>query len=442
MPRQLIAPTWIATVDPFDTLLVDHAVVVDGPRIEAIVPVDEARRRWPDAASTELPGHLLIPGLVNAHCHAGMTLLRGAGDDLPLQRWLAERIWPLEKALLGPDFVFDGSVLAIHEMLRGGVTTFCDMYFFPEETARAAQALGMRAVLGIPIVEFPTPWATRPDDALQRGLALRDRLRDDPSIRFSLAPHAPYTVADATFEKIASLAAETGLPIQCHLHETADEIRRSMDEHGCRPLRRLDRLGVVGPDLLAIHAVHVDDDDIALLARHRVTVAHCPHSNLKLASGLCPTDRLVEQGVRVAIGTDSTASNNRLDLLSEARLAALLAKGVSGDAAAWPARHALRAATLNGAQALGLGDEIGSIEAGKRADLAAIDLGQPDLLPLFDPVSQLIHCGGRTDVTHVWTDGRLVVHRRQLEEPDAALLASEVVARSRLWHNRIGEMIG
>ncbi|MFT4100530.1 MAG: TRZ/ATZ family hydrolase [Burkholderiaceae bacterium] len=442
MPRQLIAPTWIATVDPLDTLLVDHAVVVDGARIESVEPVDEARRRWPDAEPIELPGHLLIPGLVNVHCHTGMTLLRGAGEDLPLQRWLTERIWPLEKALLGPDFVFDGSVLAIHEMLRGGVTTFCDMYFFPEETARAARTLGMRAVLGIPVVEFPTPWATGPDDALQRGLALRDRLRDEPLIRFSLAPHAPYTVADATFEKIAALAAETGLPIQCHVHETADEIRRGLDEHGCRPLQRLARLGIVGPDLLAIHAVHLDDDDIALLARHEVTVAHCPHSNLKLASGLCPTARLVERGVRVGIGTDSAASNNRLDLLGETRLAALLAKGASGDAAAWPARHALRAATLTGARALGLADEIGSIETGKRADLTAIDLGRPDLLPLFDPVSQLLHCGGRTDVTHVWTDGRLVVRTRQLEEPDAASLVSEVVARSRLWHNRIGEMIG
>lgn len=442
MSVELLCPQWIAPVAPGHVVLTDHAVVVEGQRIAALLPADEARRRWPDGRVTELPGQLIIPGLVNLHCHAAMTLLRGVGDDLPLHDWLHKRIWPLEKALLGPQFVFDGSILAIQEMLRGGITCFADMYFHPDQTARAAQALGIRAALGIVVLEFPTSWGTGPADYLRKGLELRDRLRDDPAIRFTLAPHAPYSVSDDTFRRIASLAAEIGLPIHCHVHETAQEVQDSVREHGLRPLQRLERLGVVGPELIAVHAVHLDPRDIDTLARLGAHVAHCPHSNLKLASGLCPAGALLDAGVNVGIGTDGAASNNRLDLIGETRTATLLAKGLSGAADAWPAHQALHAATLGGAQALGWAHDIGSIEPGKLADLVAVDLRDPDFQPLSDPVSQLFHCADRTCVSHVWIGGHLVVFRRQLTDPSGASLVSEVVARSRLWHNQTGEMIG
>jgi len=437
----LLCPEWIAPVAPDPAVLAGHAVAVDGDRIVALMPRAQALTRYPQAERLDLPGHLLIPGLVNLHTHAPMALLRGVGDDLPLKTWLEGRIWPLEGRLMSADFVFDGAMLACAEMLLGGITCFNDMYVFPEQVAAAAAALGQRAALGIIAVEFPSAYGTGPAEYLRKGLELRDRLRDDPMVSFCLAPHAPYSVSDDSFGRIARLSAETGLPVHCHLHETAHEVAESIARTGRRPLQRLADLGLLGPELIAVHAVHLDDSDLRMLAEHGASVAHCPHSNLKLASGIAPVARMIEHGINLGIGTDGAASNNRLDLLSEGRTASLLAKGSTGDAAAFGAREVLHAMTLGGARALGIADRIGSIEAGKQADLVAVDLGGLAMMPVFDPVSQLVHCAGREQVSEVWVAGRHVVRKRQLGENDVRARIGEVVSRCGLWHNRIGEIL-
>ena len=335
-------------------MLERHAVAVRDGRIEAVVPVELARKRFALYPAIDLPEHALIPGLVNAHTHAAMSLMRGMADDMALMRWLQEHIWPAEAKHVSPQFVKDGTLLACAEMLRGGTTCFNDMYFFPESALEAALAANMRACLGAIVIDFPSPYAADPDDYLRKGLALRDRYADQPLLSFCLAPHAPYTVSDESFAKVAKLAAELDLPVHLHVHETADEVSRSEVEHGARPLERLHRLGLLGPGLIAVHAVHLSDAEIALLARHGCSVVHCPSSNLKLASGFAPVAALLEAGVNVALGTDGAASNNRLDMFQEMRTAALLAKAVAHDAESMPAHAALRAATLGGAAALGL----------------------------------------------------------------------------------------
>jgi 5-methylthioadenosine/S-adenosylhomocysteine deaminase len=440
-PARLLTPRWIAPAEPAGTVLHDHAVVLQGDRIQELLPTRLALERHPGAERVDLPDHLLIPGLVNLHSHAAMSLLRGVGEDLPLERWLRERVWPIEAKVMSEEFVYDGSMIACHEMVRGGITTFNDMYFFPEAVARAALAIGMRACVGIILIDFPSAYGTGSADYLRKGLALRDALRHEPTIEFTLAPHSPYTVSDDGLREIAKLSGELQLPIHTHVHETASEVQESLARHGARPLQRLAELGLVGPELIAVHAIHLDESDLQLLASHRASVAHCPHSNLKLGCGVAPTARMRELGIQVGIGTDGSASNNRLDCLAEARSAALLAKGARGDAAAWSAHDTLHAATLAGARALGLGDRIGSIVAGKQADLVAIDLSEVDVVPIHEPVSQLFHAAGREQVSHVWIAGELVVHKRQLTSPQSNQSFREVVARCRLWHNRLGVFV-
>ncbi|HWS75570.1 MAG TPA: TRZ/ATZ family hydrolase [Quisquiliibacterium sp.] len=438
---QLICPEWIAPVAPAPEVLAGHAVLVEGDRIAGLMPAGQARALHPSARCIELPGHLLVPGLVNLHTHASMSLLRGVGDDLPLQEWLEQRIWPLEGRLMSPEFVYDGALLACAEMALGGITCFNDMYFFPEQVASAASLLGMRAALGIIVIEFPSAYGSGAADYLRKGLELRDRLRDDPLFSFCLAPHAPYSVSDESFSRVARLAGETGMPVHCHLHETAGEVSESLARYGRRPLQRLADLGLLGPELIAVHAVHMDDTDLRMLAEHGASVAHCPHSNLKLASGIARVARMRELGINVGIGTDGAASNNRLDLIQEGRTAALLAKGSTGDPTALPAHEVLHAMTLGGARALGLSDRIGSIETGKAADLVAVDLSALQSAPVFDPVSQLVYAAGREQVSEVWIAGRAVVSKRQLAENEVRSRVSEVVGRVRVWHNRISEIL-
>jgi 5-methylthioadenosine/S-adenosylhomocysteine deaminase len=365
-----------------------------------------------------------------------MSLLRGVGDDLPLMRWLQERVWPLERALVNEAFVHDGSRLAAAEMLRAGTTCVSDMYFHPAAAARGLRSLGMRAVVGIIALEFPSSYATDADDYLHKGLAARDSLLDDPLVSFTLAPHAPYTVSDATLRRVAMLAEELDLPIHIHVHETTDEIDASLRQHGMRPLERLARLGLLSERLVAVHAVHLNDAEIAVLARHGASVVHCPASNLKLGSGIARVRDLLAAGVNLAIGTDGAASNNRLDTLADLRLAALLAKGASGDAAVLPAAQALECLTLDGARALRLDGQIGSIEAGKQADLVAIDLHQAETMPLYDPISHIVYAAGREHVTDVWVAGSHVVRKRRLFVRGESVASEEICALSAAWQNR------
>ncbi len=428
----LIEPRWIAAVDP-DVLLKNHAVAVHDGRIVALLATGEARDRFNPRQRVVLEDHILIPGLVNLHTHAAMSLMRGLADDLPLLDWLQDHIWPAESANASHQFVLDGTRLACAEMLQGGITCFNDMYFFPEAAARAASELGMRAMLGITALEFPTPYARDADDYLDKGLAAREEWLNHPLIGFCLAPHAPYTVADASFERIATLSAQLNVPIHCHIHETAHEIEESRRLHGVTPLLRLRRLGLLGPGFIGVHAIHIEDGDLELLAATGCSVAHCPTSNLKLASGIAPVVRMRQLGINVGLGTDGAASNNRLDMFGEMRLAALLAKGSSGDASVLPAREVLRMATLNGATALGLGQETGSITPGKAADLVAVSLKGLNTRPCYDPVSHLVHVAGRECVTHVWVAGKCCVDHKTLTWRGQNDLESAIT----LWQNRL-----
>lgn len=434
----VVSASWVVPVEP-SGVLVDHAVVVRGGRILAVMPSVEAWQRFPAAVRKELPGHVLLPGLVNLHTHAAMALLRGYADDLPLMEWLKRHIWPAEARHLSASFVLEGTRLACAEMLLGGITTFNDMYFFPEAVCQAAVEAGVRAVAGIVAVDFPTPYAPDAATALNRGLATRAAFAGEPLAQFALAPHAPYTVSDGVFTTVAALAHREGLPVHCHVHETADEISMAMAATGERPLARLARLGVLGPHFIAVHAVHLDAADTALLARYGAHVAHCPTSNLKLASGFAGAAALTQAGINVGLGTDSAASNNRLDLFAELRLAALLAKAVAGDAAVWPAHAALRAATLGGAEALGLGAETGSLLPGKCADFIAVDLSAPALQPVFDPVSHLVYAAGREQVRHVWVRGEQRVRDGELVAGLAGgpLSSAALVAMAQAWAERL-----
>lgn len=429
----VIEPRWVVPVEPAAVALEAHAVVIAGDLILAVLPVVDAAARYPEAPRIHLPDHVLIPGLVNLHTHAAMTLMRGMADDLALMDWLRNHIWPAEAHLVSDEFVYDGTLLACAEMLRGGITCFNDMYFFPEATARAAMQSGMRAALGIIAIEFRSAYASDAQDYLARGMALRDTLRDEPLLSFCLAPHAPFTVSDATFAQIATYAGELDIPVHIHIHETAQEVADSLAQHGVRPLARLEKAGLLGPGLIAVHGVHLDDREIALFARHGCSVAHCPSSNLKLASGIAPIKRLLQAGINVGFGTDGAASNNRLDLFAEMRLAALLAKGSSGDATVMPAHKALECATLGGARALGLQDRIGSMVPGKFADLTAVNLAASELSPCYDPVSQLVYAAGREHVSDVWIGGERRLSGGELVNLDE----SAIRAKARQWQMRI-----
>ena len=429
----LLFPQWILTVDAQDRELLDHAVAVADGRILAVLPAEQARAQVQADRTLELPGHALIPGLVNAHTHASMTLMRGLEDDLPLMTWLHDHIWPAEKRWMDQGFVGDGTRLAVLEMLRGGVTCFNDMYFFPEVAAQVAADAGMRAVVGMVVVDLPTAYADGPDAYISKGLAMHDHYRDHPLIRVGFAPHSPYAVSDAVLERVRTLADELDVPIHIHLHETRDEVLQSLRDYGERPIARLDGLGLLGPNLVAVHMTQLEDGEIERLAATGAHVVHCPESNLKLASGFCPVARLLAAGVNVALGTDGAASNNDLNLLGEMRTAALLAKGVAASASALPAAAALRMATLSGARALGLDREIGSIEAGKSADLVALDLRDANTQPLYNPVSQLVYAAGRHQVRQVWVQGRQLIR----DGVPTSLDPESTIAAAQGWARRL-----
>ena len=429
----LIHARWIIPVEPDDALLEHHSLAISDGRIRAILPTAQARQQLSAETEIELDEHALTPGFINAHTHVAMSLFRGLADDLPLMEWLNGHIWPAEAAWISPEFVADGSRLAMAEMLRGGTTCFNDMYFFPDITAQAAADAHMRATVGMILIDFPTVWAANADEYISKGTQVRDRFRNHPLIDAAFAPHAPYTVSDAPLSKAITLADQMDVQIHMHIHETADEVATSVDQQGRRPLARLDELGLLTPRLLAVHMTQLEEAEIDTLARRGVNVVHCPESNLKLASGFCPVARLTEAGVNVALGTDGAASNNDLDMIGEMRTAALLAKAVAADAAAIPAATALRMATLNGARALGIDAETGSLVTGKAADICAIHLGGLDSQPIYNPVSQLVYATGRDKVTDVWVAGRHVVKESVLTTLDE----DAIHAKARAWGEKI-----
>ena len=432
---QIIQADWTVTVNADFEVLSDFAVVVEDNRIRELLAADEVEQLdcYARAEKIRLPGCALLPGLVNSHTHASMSLFRGLADDLPLMTWLTEHVWPAEARWVDAQFTIDGFRLAAAEMIRTGTTCLSDMYFFPDDAARCAQAIGMRSVIGLIVLDFPSAWAQNAGEYLNKALAVHDEIRELPLVGSALAPHAPYTVSDEPLRKIAMYSNELDVPVHMHVHETAGEVAEALQKTGLRPLERLDRLELLNPNLVAVHMTELDEFEIERIAEAGVNVAHCPESNLKLASGICPLARLLEGGVNVCLGTDGAASNNDLDLLGEMRSAALLAKGFSGDASACDARQAIRMATINGARALGMGDRIGSIEPGKLADLIAVDLSAVNTQPLYDPVAQIAYAASSQQVSHVWIDG--VAQLKDFEF--CRLDSAEIIAKAAAWAQKI-----
>jgi 5-methylthioadenosine/S-adenosylhomocysteine deaminase len=432
----LVQARWVIPVEPA-AVLEQHSIAVDDGDIQDVFPTGENSPRYEAREVVDLPTHAVIPGFVNAHTHAPMSLFRGMADDLPLMEWLEGHIWPAERHWVSAEFVRAGTTLSVVEMLRSGTTCFNDMYFFPDEAARVAEEAGIRACVGLILVDFPSAWAQSADEYITKGLELHEDLRGSSLVTTAFAPHAPYTVSDEPLERIRVLADELDIPIHIHVHETAGEITQAEAETGMRPLARLERLRLLEPRLLAVHMTQLLAEEIETLATTGVHILHCPESNLKLASGFCPIEVVIQAGVNVALGTDGAASNNDLDMLGEMRTAALLAKGVSGNATALPASAALRMATLNGAKALALDDRTGSLQPGKSADFVAIDLSGVGSQPVYDPISQIVYTATRDQITDVWVAGERVLHDRNLTTLDEpAILRGAVDWRDRIeqWY--------
>lgn len=431
----LIKARWILTVNPAFELISHGALLIRDDRIEAILSEDELLEREDlrQVDAIELENHVLMPGLINAHTHAGMSLLRGIADDLPLMDWLNNHIWPAESRWIDRSFIEDGVRLAIAEMMRGGTTCFNDMYFYPDVMARTCQQMGMRAVAGLIVLDFPTVWAHSAEDYLHKAMTVLDEVRELPLVSCALAPHAPYTVSDDPLKQIAMYSSELDLPVHMHVHETQHEVDEAVKQTGQRPLERLDQLGLLNPNLLAVHMTALNDLELERLAETGVHVVHCPESNLKLASGFCPVQRLQQAQINVCLGTDGAASNNDLDMFGEMRSAALLSKGVSGDASSCNAEQSIRMATIDGARALGLSDQIGSLEVGKKADLIAVDFSQLNTQPVYDPVAQLVYAANSLQVSHVWIDGVNRLNNHEFVDLDVI----GIITRAQQWQHKI-----
>ncbi|MEE8427979.1 MAG: TRZ/ATZ family hydrolase [Gammaproteobacteria bacterium] len=431
----LLHAKWIIPVQPDQVALENHSLVVHNGRIVDLLPRQECALRYQADTVVALDSHALIPGLINAHTHAAMTLLRGLADDMPLMAWLEDHIWPAEMRWVNEEFVQCGTQLAMAEMLRGGISCFNDMYYFPDVVARTAVAAGMRACVGLIVVDFPTNWANDPEEYISKGLAVHDQYRSNPLVRTAFAPHAPYTVSDQPLKRIGILANELEIPIHIHVHETAHEVEQAVAKTGMRPLERLNNLGLLSPALLAVHMTQLTSKDIEIFAASGARLVHCPESNIKLASGLCPVQKLEQAGILVALGTDGAASNNNLDLFGEMRTAALLGKAISNDASALPAHQVLRMATLHGAIALGIGEETGSLVPGKWADITAVRMDEVETQPVYHPISQLVYATGREHVTDVWIAGRQLLKERQLTTLDV----QDILHKTRVWQARIAD---
>ena len=429
----VIAARWIIPVEPDDHVYENHSLVINEGHIHDLLPTAKANEKYQPFNHHQLDDHALIPGLINSHTHAAMSLFRGLADDLPLMDWLNNHIWPAESRWVSPAFVEHGTQLAIAEMIQGGITCFNDMYFFPDRTATIAIEAGIRANIGLIVIDFPTVWANDTQEYFDKGGQVHDHFRHNPLIKTAFAPHAPYTVSDNALTKIAVLAEELDIPIQMHIHETEEEVNTSLEQHGITPLQRLLELGLLSQKLQAIHMTQLDQEAIELIARYHVNIIHCPESNLKLANGFCPAHELLQAGVNVALGTDSAASNNDLDMFGEMRTAAFIGKGIARDSKALSAFTLLKMATINAAKALSLEKIIGSLTVGKEADVTAIDLNRIETQPVYNPISQIVFASGRKQVSNVWVAGKQLLKDGELMTLDEL----QIIHNAKQWGEKI-----
>jgi len=454
---EVVSAAWVIPVET-EQVLQDHAVVVHEGKIVEILPAAEAAKKYRGKTTTQLPDSALMPGFVNTHTHSPMVFLRGVSDDIPLREWLEGTVWPLEFKHAGHEFVKEGAELAIAEMIRGGITTFNDMYWFPEAICEAVVQTGIRAAVGIIAIEFPFGgYGSGPDDYFAKGEATREKFSSEKRISWTVSLHAPYTCSDATMSKAKVLCERLDLPLHIHLHETEAEVEESkvgnrtssschMSDEKSSPLANMKRLGLVNDRLISVHMNWLSDEEIGWLAEAGSSVVHCPCCGLKLASGFCRVADCVKAGVNVAIGTDGASSNNTLDMMAEMKLAAILAKGVAKDPKAVPASTALRMATLNGAKALRLDGVTGSLSPGKAADMIAVAFSTPETWPApttaeptlgFDPVTHIVYSSTRDHVTDVWVQGKRLLQNRELQ----TLSVQDLKEKSQKWGQRITETL-
>ncbi len=432
-PDMILNAKWLVTVDNDNRVLTNHSLVVNDGLIIDILPTKKVHEKYEAKIVRDLQNHILAPGLINTHMHTGMSLLKGYADDFPLMEWLQEHIWPAEARWTNNDFTAIGSRLAIAESLLGGTTCINDMYFFADTTAQIAIHSGIRAHIGLIVLDFPTVWASDAEGYLKKALTLADELKENPLVSAAFAPHAPYTVSRKPLERIHTLSSELGLPVHMHVHETTGEVKQFYLQHNLRPLQRLEEIGLLNPSLLAVHMTQLTSTEIEKITTTGVNVVHCPESNMKLSSGTCPVNDLLKAGVNVSLGTDSTASNNDLDMFGEMRTAALLSKHTTADASALNATQTLRMATINGAKALGIADVTGSLEIGKAADLIAVDTSAINMIPVYEPISHLVYAASRDCVEHVWVNGRQLVENQTLTTMDTESISQCV----QQWLNKI-----
>ncbi|CAE8617670.1 unnamed protein product [Polarella glacialis] len=456
---EVVSAAWVVPVETSEVLQ-DHSVVISGSKIVDILPTAQVEAKYRPKKHTKLPNAALTPGFINTHTHTPMVYLRGVSDDIPLREWLEGTIWPLEFKLVSHDFVKDGAKLAILEMIMGGITTFNDMYWYPEAVCEAVVSSGVRAAVGMIAIEFPFgSYGTGPDDYLAKGQATMEKFKAEERLSWCVALHAPYTCSDATITKGGDLSKKLNVPLHIHLHESSDEVEASaagnkdnpschMSSEKCRPMANLERLGVLNERLIAVHMNWLTDEEVAQCATSGASIVHCPCSGMKLASGFCRVHDLLEAGVNVALGTDGASSNNSLDMMAEMKLAALLAKGVAKNAQAAPAATALRMATLNGAKALGLGEVTGSLKVGKFADMVAIEFNVPGAwpapvvtgnngMPGFDPVTHIVYSSTRDQVSDVWVHGQRLMSSRQVLTMDSV----EIREAADKWSAKIQDIL-
>lgn len=431
----LINARWVITCEDKNQVLEDHTVVIQHDKILAVLPTKEASARYEADEVHDFKTHVVMPGLVNCHTHSPMNLFRGLADDLELMDWLEKHIWPAEGQWVSDNFVYDGSRLAIAEMIRGGTTCFNDMYFFMPDTAKAAEEAGIRAHVGMTIIDVPTAWAKTTEEYFAKAISFYEEFKDSKLVTPTLAPHSPYTVSLDHLERVKKIADEYHLKINIHLQEAPSEIARSLELHKKRPLQRLNDIGMVDSDLIAIHMTQIDADDFAILEKTKPSIVHCPESNMKLVSGSCPVERLLNLGINVALGTDGAASNNDLDMFGEMRTAAFLGKVTANDPKAVSAEDVIRMATINGAKALGKENVTGTITAGKFADLIAIEMNHIETQPLYHPVSQIVYATPRNQVTDVWVAGKQLMKDRKLLTLDE----EELLAKAKSWAGKLAK---
>ncbi len=429
----IIEAQWLITCDEQNRVLANHALVIQHGYIKDILPIAQAKERYTARATERYFTHAIMPGFVNTHTHLAMNFFRGLADDLALMNWLNHHIWPAEKQWVTHEFVLDASLFAMAEIIRSGTTCFNDMYFFLEATAEAAHTAGLRGTIGITVIDFPTNWAANTEEYFEKGLAFYDAYKGHDKIKIAMAPHAIYTVSDNNLLKVKVMAEKYDLKIHMHIHETADEINQSILSTKKRPLRRLYDLGLVSPRLMAAHMTQIREEDIDMLSIAKPHIIHCPQSNMKLASGACPIHQLREKGINIALGTDSAASNNNLNMLEEMRSAALLSKLITNNPESISANEALKLATINGAKALGMDHITGSLEIGKSADFIAINLESIETLPVYHPVSQIVYAASSSQITDTWVAGKQLMKNRQLLTLDE----KELLQKARYWGDKI-----